>query len=196
MPYPTVREHPERIPCVKKFRGNSVGVREAAKNSIPRRRPPVENECQNPLLMRSYLSIQVSASFVRQLVASDLMAQAAELRRLHNLAARTCPCRSGSKGSRAASSRELHPCPPTGSTVNEGMVLRLSTRRRRIFTGARIGRVSQATKVAQAIRDARGARACADKCALPPAVLPFGVRRVSRRAVRVPAILQKRQASK
>jgi hypothetical protein len=57
MPYPTVREHPERIPCVKKFRGNSVGVREAAKSSIPRRRPPVENECQNPLLMRSYLSI-------------------------------------------------------------------------------------------------------------------------------------------
>jgi len=37
------------------------------------------------------------------------------------------------------------------------MAPRLSMRRRRIVTGARIGRVSQATKVAQAIRDTRSA---------------------------------------
>jgi hypothetical protein len=37
------------------------------------------------------------------------------------------------------------------------MAPRTSTRRRKLVTGAKIGRVSQATKVAQAIRDARGA---------------------------------------
>jgi hypothetical protein len=37
------------------------------------------------------------------------------------------------------------------------MAPKTSTRRRKIITGAKIGRVSQATKVAQAVRDARGA---------------------------------------
>jgi hypothetical protein len=37
------------------------------------------------------------------------------------------------------------------------MAPRASTRRKTIVTGAKIGRVSQATKVAQAVRDARGA---------------------------------------
>jgi hypothetical protein len=39
------------------------------------------------------------------------------------------------------------------------MVPKESLRRRKIITGAKIGRVSQATKVAQAIRDARGSSA-------------------------------------
>jgi hypothetical protein len=47
--------------------------------------------------------------------------------------------------------------PPAGATANEGMVPKASTRRREIIAGAKIGRVSQATKVAQAVRDARGA---------------------------------------
>jgi hypothetical protein len=47
MPYPVAKEHPESTPCVKKLRGSSVGVKEAAKNSVPRRRPPVENECHS-----------------------------------------------------------------------------------------------------------------------------------------------------
>ncbi|MFH0299189.1 hypothetical protein AAFX91_18515 [Bradyrhizobium sp. 31Argb] len=51
MPYPAAREHPESTPCVKKVRGNSVGVREAAKNSVPMRTPPVENEGHSLLFM-------------------------------------------------------------------------------------------------------------------------------------------------
>jgi hypothetical protein len=38
--------------------------------------------------------------------------------------------------------------PPAGAIANEGMVPNASARRRKIVTGARIGRVSQATKVA------------------------------------------------
>jgi hypothetical protein len=37
MPYPAAREHPDSTPCVKEFRGSKLGVREAAKNSVPRR---------------------------------------------------------------------------------------------------------------------------------------------------------------
>src|SRR5262245_17229220 len=69
MPYPAASEHPASTPCVKKFRGSSVGVREAAKNSVPKRRPQVENECHSPLSMRRHLSIPSERSFVRQLVA-------------------------------------------------------------------------------------------------------------------------------
>jgi hypothetical protein len=46
--------------------------------------------------------------------------------------------------------------PPAGATANEGVVPKASTRRKKIITGAKIGRVSQATKVAQAVRDAQG----------------------------------------
>jgi hypothetical protein len=51
IPYPATRENPETKPCVKKVRGNNVGVREAAKKSVPTRRPQVENERHSPLLM-------------------------------------------------------------------------------------------------------------------------------------------------
>jgi hypothetical protein len=43
--------------------------------------------------------------------------------------------------------------PPAGATANEGMVPKASKRRRKIIAGAEIGRVSQATKVAQAARE-------------------------------------------
>src|SRR6516164_7018098 len=48
------------------------------------------------------------------------------------------------------------PYPSAGPTASEDMVPRLSPRRKTIIEGAKIGRVSQATKVAQAVRDARG----------------------------------------
>src|SRR5262245_7570029 len=57
MPYPAARENPESTPCVRKLRGSSEGVREAAKNIVPRRRPLVENECHGPLSMWPPLSI-------------------------------------------------------------------------------------------------------------------------------------------
>ncbi|MDI4235126.1 hypothetical protein OZ411_20155 [Bradyrhizobium sp. Arg237L] len=92
----------------------------------------------------------------KQVFAAALKRVNGELRRLHNLAARTANVEAARKALalRAAS---FVPYPSAGSTANEGKVPRLSTRRRKIVTGARIGRVSQATKVAQAIRDARGA---------------------------------------
>src|SRR5262249_12808193 len=63
MPYPAAREHPASTPCVKKLRGSSVGVSDAAKNSVPRRRPLVENECHCVLSIWPHLSIRVNVSF-------------------------------------------------------------------------------------------------------------------------------------
>ena len=80
-----------------------------------------------------------------------------ELRRLHNLTARTSHVEAARKALALRRAANFVPYPPAGSSSSEGMAPRLSTRRKRIVTGARIGRVSQATKVAQAIRDARGA---------------------------------------
>jgi hypothetical protein len=80
-----------------------------------------------------------------------------ELRRLHNLAARTAHVEAARKALALRRAANLFLIPSAGSTATKAWVPRLSTRRRGIVTGARIGRVSQATKVAQAIRDARGA---------------------------------------
>src|SRR5262245_22183498 len=77
MPYPAARENPESTPCVRKLRGSSEGVREAAKNSVPRRSPLVENECHGPLPILAAPLGPGEDSFVRQLVASDLMGQVA-----------------------------------------------------------------------------------------------------------------------
>lgn len=43
--------------------------------------------------------------------------------------------------------------PAAGQTANEGMTARPNRRRKTIVTGSRIGSVSQATKIAQAVRD-------------------------------------------
>jgi hypothetical protein len=80
-----------------------------------------------------------------------------ELGRLHNLSARTSHVEAARKALALRRAANFIPYPAAGSTSNEGMAPRLSTRRRKIVTGAKIGRVSQATKVAQAVRDARGA---------------------------------------
>jgi hypothetical protein len=47
----TGRQRTSRKPCVKKVRRNSVGVREATKKSVPRKRPPAENERHDPVFM-------------------------------------------------------------------------------------------------------------------------------------------------
>src|SRR5215469_9034232 len=74
--YPAASDSPESTPCVTKFRGSSVGVRAAAKNSVPRRRPPVENKRHSPLPITRHLCFRVNIS--RQVVASGLLAQAAD----------------------------------------------------------------------------------------------------------------------
>jgi hypothetical protein len=79
-----------------------------------------------------------------------------ELTRLHNLTAHTSHVEAARKALALRRAANFIPYPAAGATPNEGMAPRLSTRRRKIVTGARVGRVSQATKVAQAIRDTRG----------------------------------------
>jgi hypothetical protein len=76
MPYPAAREHPKSTPCVKKLRGSSVGVREVAKNTVPRRSPLVENECHSPIAIWPHSRLRVNNSFAWELVA-NLTAQVA-----------------------------------------------------------------------------------------------------------------------
>ena len=93
----------------------------------------------------------------KQVLAAALKRVNRELGRLHNLASRTAHVEAARKALALHRAANFIPYPSAGSTADEGMASRLSMRRRRIVTGARIGRVSQATKVAQAVRDARSA---------------------------------------
>jgi hypothetical protein len=97
------------------------------------------------------------ASERKQVFAAALKRLNKELGRLHNLAARTAHVEAARKALALHRAANFMTYPPAGAVANEGMVPNASARRRKIVTGARIGRVSQATKVAQAVRDARGA---------------------------------------
>lgn len=97
------------------------------------------------------------ASERKQVFAAALKRLNKELRRLHNLAARTKHVEAARKALALHRAANFVTYPPAGATANEGMLPKESTRRRKIIAGAKIGRVSQATKVAQAVRDARGA---------------------------------------
>jgi hypothetical protein len=96
------------------------------------------------------------ASKRKQVFAAALKRVNRELSRLHNLAARTANVEAARKALALKRAANFIPHPPAGASANEGIVTKPSTRRRKIVKGARIGRVSQATKVAQAVRDARG----------------------------------------
>jgi hypothetical protein len=93
----------------------------------------------------------------RQVFAAALKRVNNELRRLHNMAARTAHVEAARKALALRRAANFVPYPPAGATANEGIAPKESQRRRTVVAGAKIGRVSQATKVAQAIRDARGA---------------------------------------
>jgi len=97
------------------------------------------------------------ASERKQVFAAALKRLNKELRRLHNLAARTAHVEAARKALALHRAANFMTYPPAGTAANEGMVPKASTRRRKIITGAKIGRVSEATKVAQAVRDPRGA---------------------------------------
>jgi hypothetical protein len=97
------------------------------------------------------------ASERKQVFAAALKRLNKERGRLHNLAARTAHVEAARKALALHRAANFMTYPPAGAIANEGMVPNASARRRKIVTGARIGRVSQATKVAQAVRDARGA---------------------------------------
>ena len=93
----------------------------------------------------------------KQIFAAALKRLNTELRRVHNLTARTAHVEAARKALALRRAANFVPYPAAGLTANEGMAPHSSMRRRKIVTGAKIGRVSQATKVAQAIRDTRGA---------------------------------------
>jgi hypothetical protein len=92
----------------------------------------------------------------KQVFAAALKRVNKELERLYNLAARTAHVEAARHALALHRAANFIPYPSAGPTANEGMVPPLSTRRKTIIEGAKIGRVSQATKVAQAVRDARG----------------------------------------
>jgi hypothetical protein len=73
----------------------------------------------------------------------------------HQLGSPNSPCRSGPTGSCPVPSREFHSLSPAGATASEGMAPHPSRRRKTIIEGAKIGRISQATKIAQAVRDSQ-----------------------------------------
>jgi len=78
-----------------------------------------------------------------------------ELERIHHLQARVAHVEAARRALALHRAANFVPYPAAGPTASEGMQARPSMRRRRIVTGATIGRVSQATRVAQAVRDAR-----------------------------------------
>ena len=92
----------------------------------------------------------------KQVFAPALKRVNKELERLHNLAARTAHVEAARQALALHRAANFIPYPSAGPTASEDMVPRLSPRRKTIIEGAKIGRVSQATKVAQAVRDARG----------------------------------------
>jgi hypothetical protein len=96
------------------------------------------------------------ASQRKQVFAAALKRVNTELSRLHNLAARTANVEAARKALALHRAANFTPHPPAGATSDEGMVPKASQRRRKIITGAKIGRISQATKIKQAARDARG----------------------------------------
>jgi hypothetical protein len=92
----------------------------------------------------------------KQVFAAALKRVNKEIDRIRNLAARTAQVETARQALAQHRAANFVPYPSAGDTAGEGMVPRLSTRRKKIIEGAKIGRVSQATKAAQAVRDARG----------------------------------------
>lgn len=93
----------------------------------------------------------------KQVFAAALKRINKELGRLHNLALRTAHVEAARRALALRRAANFISYPSAGAAAGEGMATRLSTRRKTIIEGAKIGRVSQATKVAQAVRNARGA---------------------------------------
>jgi hypothetical protein len=78
-----------------------------------------------------------------------------EIGRMQNLSARTAHVEAARSALAMRRAAQFPPSPPAGDTPSEGMRPLPSQRRRTRVPPARIGSVSQATKNAQAARDAR-----------------------------------------
>lgn len=91
----------------------------------------------------------------KQIFAAALKRINRELDRLHKLEARTAHVEAARAVLAQHRAAKFVHHPPAGPTADVGMRPRARIRRRTRVPGSKIGSVSQATKVAQAIRDAR-----------------------------------------
>ena len=91
----------------------------------------------------------------KQVFASALKRVNKELSRVRKLEARTAHVEAAWRALALRRAAQFAPYPAAGDTANEGMQPLLSQRRRTKVPPAKVGSVSQATKVAQAARDSR-----------------------------------------
>jgi hypothetical protein len=91
----------------------------------------------------------------KQVFAAALKRVNKELGRMAKLAARTAHMEAARRALALRRAAQFAPYPPAGETADEGMRPLPSRRRRTSVDRAKIGRASQATKVAQAARDSR-----------------------------------------
>lgn len=92
----------------------------------------------------------------KQVMSNALKRVNRELERIRNLEARTAHVEAARRALALHRSAMFKPVTMATRTPNEGMQPRSSMLRRKIIPGSQIGSVSQATKVAQAIKDKRG----------------------------------------
>jgi hypothetical protein len=91
----------------------------------------------------------------KQVFAAALKRVNKELARMAKLAARTAHVDAAWRALALRRAAQFTPHPPAGETAHEGMQPIPSRRRLTSVGRAKVGRVSQATKIAQATRDAR-----------------------------------------
>ena len=91
----------------------------------------------------------------KQVFAAALKRVSKEIGRMHKLEARTAHIEAARRALAMRRAAQFSTRPPTGDTPSEGMRALPSRRRRTRVPPAKIGSVSQATKNAQARRDAR-----------------------------------------
>jgi hypothetical protein len=91
----------------------------------------------------------------KQAFAAALKRVNKELGRIAKLAARTAHVEAARLALALRRAAQFAPYPPAGDTAHEGMRPLPSRRRRTSVARAEIGRILQATKIAQAVRDAR-----------------------------------------
>ena len=91
----------------------------------------------------------------KQVFAAALKRVNKELARVAKLAARTEHVEAARRALALHRAAQFAPHPPSGDTPHDGMQPLPSRRRRTSVAREKIGRVSQATKIAQAVRDAR-----------------------------------------
>ena len=91
----------------------------------------------------------------KQVFAAALKRVSKEIGRMQKLEARAAHVEAARRALTMRRAAQFPPRPPTGDTAGEGMRALPSQRRRTRVPPARIGSVSQATRIAQAARDAR-----------------------------------------